>query len=66
MQTPGGYKIIDGIFYPTSWSEIIFSASFPYRFLHTVTGFYVTTGFVVLGVAAILAAQEQVAGRRPS
>jgi len=54
MQTPGGYKIIDGIFYPTSWSEIIFSASFPYRFLHTVTGFYVTTGFVVLGVAAIL------------
>ena len=54
MQTPGGYKVVDGIFYPTSWSEIIFSASFPYRFLHTVTGFYITTGFVVLGVAAAL------------
>jgi cytochrome d ubiquinol oxidase subunit I len=54
MQTPGGYRLVDGIFYPTSWREIIFSASFPYRFLHTVTGFYITTGFVVLGVAAAL------------
>src|SRR5579859_4865935 len=54
MQTPGGYRLVDGIFYPTSWSEIIFSASFPYRFMHTLTGFYITTGFVVLGVAAAL------------
>ena len=54
MQTPGGYRLVDGIFYPTSWTQIIFSASFPYRFLHTVTGFYITTGFVVLGVAAAL------------
>ena len=54
MQTPGGYKIINGIFYPTSWSQIVFSASFPYRFMHTVAGFYVTTGFVVLGVSAAL------------
>jgi cytochrome d ubiquinol oxidase subunit I len=54
MQTPGGYKLVNGIFYPTSWSEIVFSASFPYRFLHTVAGFYITTGFAVLGVAAAL------------
>jgi cytochrome d ubiquinol oxidase subunit I len=54
MQTPGGYKIVNGIFYPTSWSEIVFSASFPYRFMHTVAAFYVTTGFVVMGVAAYL------------
>jgi cytochrome d ubiquinol oxidase subunit I len=54
MQTPGGYKLIDGIFYPTSWNQIIFSASFPYRFMHTVAAFYVTTGFVVIGVAAYL------------
>ncbi|HMH66162.1 MAG TPA: cytochrome ubiquinol oxidase subunit I [Rhizomicrobium sp.] len=54
MQTPGGYKIVGGIFYPTSWTEIIFSASFPYRFMHTVAAFYVTTGFVVMGVAAYL------------
>ena len=54
MQTPGGYKLVDGIFYPTSWSQIVFSASFPYRFMHTVAAFYVTTGFVVMGVAAYL------------
>jgi len=54
MQTPGGYRIVDGIFYPTSWSRIVFNASFPYRFLHTVAAFYITTGFVVLGVAAAL------------
>jgi cytochrome d ubiquinol oxidase subunit I len=54
MQTPAGYKIINGIFYPTSWMAIIFNPSFPYRFMHTVAAFYVTTGFVVLGVAATL------------
>lgn len=54
MQTPAGYKIVNGIFYPTSWMQIIFNASFPYRFMHTVAGFYVTTGFVVLGVSAAL------------
>jgi cytochrome d ubiquinol oxidase subunit I len=59
MQTPAGYKIVNGIFYPTSWTQIIFSASFPYRFLHTVTGFYVTTGFVVMGVAAYLLRRQK-------
>jgi cytochrome d ubiquinol oxidase subunit I len=54
MQTPGGYKLVNGIFYPTNWAQIIFSASFPYRFMHTVAAFYVTTGFVVIGVAAFL------------
>ncbi|HKU65061.1 MAG TPA: cytochrome ubiquinol oxidase subunit I [Rhizomicrobium sp.] len=54
MQTPAGYRLVDGIFYPTSWMQIIFSASFPYRFMHTVAAFYVTTGFVVVGVAAYL------------
>ena len=59
MQTPGGYRLADGIFYPTSWTAIIFTASFPYRFMHTVAAFYVTTGFVVMGVAAILLRQKK-------
>ena len=59
MQTPAGYKIVNGIFYPTNWTEIVFSASFPYRFMHTVAAFYVTTGFVVLGVAAYLLRRKQ-------
>ena len=52
MQTPVGYQIIDGRFFPIDWSAIVFSPSFPYRLAHTVSAFYVTTAFVVLGVAA--------------
>src|SRR5579862_5758859 len=52
MQTPAGYAIVDGRFLPKDWSAIIFNPSFPYRLSHTVVAFYVTTGFVVLGVAA--------------
>ncbi len=52
MQTPVGYEVIDGRFFPKDWLEIIFSPSFPYRLAHTVSAFYVTTAFVVLGVGA--------------
>jgi cytochrome d ubiquinol oxidase subunit I len=52
MQTPVGHEIIDGRFFPKDWLEIIFSPSFPYRLAHTVSAFFVTTGFVVLGVGA--------------
>jgi cytochrome d ubiquinol oxidase subunit I len=54
MQTPAGYKIIDGRFYPEDWLEIIFSPSFPYRLAHNVVAFYITTAMVVMGVGAYL------------
>ncbi len=54
MQTPAGYSLVDGRFFPKDWMQIIFNPSFPYRLAHTVTGFYVTAAFVVLGVAAWL------------
>jgi cytochrome d ubiquinol oxidase subunit I len=54
MQTPQGYKLVDGRFEPVSWLAIIFNPSFPYRLAHTVTGFYITTAFVVMGVGAYL------------
>ena len=54
MQTPTGYEIVDGRFEPADWVAIIFNPSFPYRLLHTVTGFYVSTGFLVIGAAAWL------------
>ncbi len=52
MQTPAGYELVDGRFFPADWFAVIFNPSFPYRFAHTVTAFMVTTGFVVVGVAA--------------
>jgi cytochrome d ubiquinol oxidase subunit I len=59
MQTPAGYRLDHGRFYPVDWMAIIFNPSFPYRLAHTVTGFYVTTGFVVLAVAAWLLRQRR-------
>jgi cytochrome bd ubiquinol oxidase subunit I len=54
MQTPAGFTMQDGRFFPADWFQIVFNPSFPYRLAHTVVGFYVTTGFVVVGVAAYL------------
>ena len=54
MQTPVGYEFVNGQFMPANWIDIIFNPSFPYRLAHTVVGFYVTTGFAVVGVAAYL------------
>jgi cytochrome d ubiquinol oxidase subunit I len=54
MQTPVGYELIDGRFFPKDWMQIVFNPSFPYRLTHTVVGFYVTTAFVVAAVAAYL------------
>jgi len=52
MQTPQGHEIIDGRFFPADWAAIIFTPSFPYRLAHTVNAFFITTAFVVIGVAA--------------
>jgi len=54
MQTPAGYRMVDGRFVPVDWMAIVFNPSFPYRLAHTVDAFYVTTGFVVLAVGAWL------------
>jgi len=52
MQTPRGYQVVDGRFFPSDWTDIVFNPSFPYRLLHNDSAFFVTTGFVVLGVGA--------------
>ena len=53
MQTPAGYSInAKGQFVPEDWFAIIFSPSFPYRFVHMVLAAYLTTAFVVGGIGA--------------
>ncbi len=54
MQTPAGFEVVDGRFFPTDWWKVIFNPSFPYRLTHAVTAFYITTGLVVLGIGAWL------------
>jgi len=53
MQTPQGFEIRDdGLFYPTSWMEVIFNPSFIPRLFHMVTAAYLTTAFVVGAVGS--------------
>ena len=53
MQTPTGYGINEvGQFIVLNWWEVIFNPSFPYRLVHMVLAAYLTTAFVVGGVAA--------------
>ena len=54
MQTPVGYELVEGRFFPKDWFQIVFNPSFQYRLAHTIVGFYVTTAFVVAAVAAYL------------
>ncbi|NUO77905.1 MAG: cytochrome ubiquinol oxidase subunit I [Lysobacter sp.] len=52
MQTPAGYKIVEGVFEPDSWWAIVFNPSFPYRLAHMVLAAFITTCFVIGGVSA--------------
>ncbi|MFZ4406481.1 MAG: cytochrome ubiquinol oxidase subunit I [Paracraurococcus sp.] len=53
MQTPAGYSIApDGRFMPEDWWAIVFNPSFPFRYLHTITGAYLTTAMIVGAVGA--------------
>jgi cytochrome d ubiquinol oxidase subunit I len=53
MQTPAGFSTNEvGQFIPVDWWKIIFNPSFPYRLVHMVLAAYLTTAFVVAGVAA--------------
>ncbi len=53
MQTPAGHAIdAAGKFIPVSWPEIIFSASFPYRLVHTVLAAFLTTAMLIGAVGA--------------
>jgi len=53
MQTPAGFRVApDGVLHVTSWWEVIFNPSFPYRFTHMVAAAYLTTALIVAGIGA--------------
>lgn len=52
MQTPAGYEIIDGRFHVTSWLDVIFNPSFPYRLGHKLLASALTAGFLIAGLSA--------------
>ncbi|MEJ6393650.1 cytochrome ubiquinol oxidase subunit I [Gymnodinialimonas sp. 2305UL16-5] len=53
MHTPQGFEMIDGVAHATSWWEIIFNPSMPYRFAHMMLASFLTVAFLVAGVSAL-------------
>ncbi|EJN6828986.1 cytochrome ubiquinol oxidase subunit I [Vibrio cidicii] len=52
MHTPTGHEVIDGIVHVTSWKEVIFNPSMPYRFAHTLLASALTASFLIAGLSA--------------
>ncbi|GAB4037808.1 MAG: cytochrome ubiquinol oxidase subunit I [Rubrivivax sp.] len=52
MHTPAGFEIRDGEFFATSWWQIVFNPSLPYRLAHVLLASGLTVAFLLAGVAA--------------
>ncbi|WCN07709.1 cytochrome ubiquinol oxidase subunit I [Marinomonas mediterranea] len=52
MQTPTGYKVVEGQYHVASWMEVIFNPSMPYRLTHMLLASMITATFVVAGISA--------------
>ena len=52
MNTPAGFEMINGQAHVTSWFEVIFNPSFPYRFTHMMMASGLTVAFLVAGISA--------------
>ena len=53
MHTPAGYYIrSNGEFFVSSWLQVIFNPSFPYRLVHVLLASGLTTAFILAGLSA--------------
>lgn len=52
MHTPAGFEVIGGKAHVTSWLQVIFNPSFPYRFTHMLLASGLTVAFLVAGISA--------------
>jgi len=52
MHTPAGFEMINGQAHVTSWFEVIFNPSFPYRMSHMLLASGLTASFLLAGISA--------------
>jgi cytochrome d ubiquinol oxidase subunit I len=52
MQTPAGYKVVDGQFQPTNWLHAIFNPAFLWRFPHMVLAVLVSSAWFIAAIGA--------------
>ncbi len=52
MHTPTGFEMVNGQAHVTSWLQVIFNPSFPYRFTHMLIASGLTVAFLLAGISA--------------
>ena len=52
MHTPAGFEMINGQAHVTSWFEVIFNPSLPYRMTHMLLASGLTASFLLAGISA--------------
>ena len=52
MHTPAGFEMINGQAHVTSWFDVIFNPSFPYRMTHMLLASGLTGSFLLAGISA--------------
>lgn len=52
MHTPVGFEMINGQAHATSWLQIIFNPSMPYRFTHMMLASGLTVAFLIAGISS--------------
>jgi cytochrome d ubiquinol oxidase subunit I len=52
MHTPTGFEMRDGVAHATSWFNIVFNPSMPYRLTHMLLASGLTVAFLIAGISA--------------
>jgi cytochrome d ubiquinol oxidase subunit I len=52
MHTPAGFEMVNGQAHVTSWLQVIFNPSFPYRMAHMLIASGLTVAFLLAGLSA--------------
>jgi len=52
MHTPAGFEMINGQAHVTSWLEVVFNPSLPYRLTHMLLASGLTVAFLLAGISA--------------
>jgi len=52
MQTPAGFEMRDGVAHATSWLQVLFNPSMPYRITHMLLACGITVSFLLMGLSS--------------
>ena len=59
MQTPAGFKRVNGQFEPTDWVNVIFNPSYLHRYFHMLFAALIAASWLVAGISAFYLARRR-------